>query len=51
MDFGKDAEYVERSNLVTRVDEQGAITDLSVQDRGVYQQFPSDLDPRCAFRI
>ena len=44
MDFGKDAEYVERPAkfLVTRVDEQGAITDLSVQDRGVYQQFPSD---------
>ena len=46
MDFGPNAELVERPAkfIVTRVDEQGSILDLSVQDRGIYQQFPSDLD-------
>ena len=30
--------------MVTEVDAQGGIVDLSVQDRGIYEQFPSDLD-------
>lgn len=46
MDFGKDALLIERMAkfIVTRVDEQGAVVDLAIIDRGIYQQFPSDLN-------
>ena len=46
MDFGKDSQMVERQAkfIVTKVDDQGAIVDMVVIDRGIYQQFPSDLD-------
>ena len=46
MDFGPDADFVERPAkfVVTQVDEQGGIVAISIQDRGIYQQFPSDLD-------
>jgi len=46
MDFGPDSSYVERQAkfIVTKVDDQGAIVDMKVVDRGIYQQFPSDLD-------
>jgi hypothetical protein len=46
MGYDNDDLFVERPAkfMVTEVDAQGGIVDLSVQDRGIYEQFPSDLD-------
>ena len=46
MGFDSDDLFIERPAkfMVTEVDAQGGIVNLSVQDRGIYEQFPSDLD-------
>lgn len=46
LQFDDEEMYIEKPAVfvVTEVDDQGGIVDLRVLDRGVYEQFPSDLD-------
>ena len=46
LQFGDDDLHIEKPAVfvVTEVDDQGGIVDLRVIDRGIYEQFPSDLD-------